>query len=344
MASSSQTNTMFRSLCLPDWSGLSREVKFNGRSATQFSNPMVLTLLSAPPYYLDILNAGTYGNLGNCFTQFGTTTSSGFEQSSSFTFTASLSFGFKYQDELTQTEAEMKTSISASLTHSSSKSSTQSVSQEFLAPYQEDEVVYSVVPYDVYNYVLAKQPSGATQTNGFTINVPRQPQMTMMSVPAFNALPGNPCQVDPTVLAHTIGSPWSYPNYGQAQNLMASGGLWDPNGVPVGYNDSYVSDEVEQTKETSSTLGVGYGISIEFEAVVGGVLFGAGLDFQGEVDATCTTGVGTTISGSSPGLPPGLTPPADTPYWFGICAFPVTISTQSTPATLVNYWVNANQP
>jgi len=344
MASNSQTNTMFRSLCLPDWSGLSQEVKFAGRSATQFSNPLVLTLLSAPPYYLDILNAGTYGNLGNCFTQFGTSTSSGFEQSSSFTFTASLSFGFKYQDELTQTEAEMKASISASLTHSSSKSSTQSVSQEFLAPYQEDEVVYTVIPYDVYNYVLAKQPGGATQTNGFTINVPRQPQMTMMSVSGFNALPSNPCQVDPAVLGHTIGSPWSYPDYGQAQNLMASGGLWDPNGVPVGFNNSYVSDEVEQTHETSSTLGVGFGISLDFEVVAGGVLFGSSLDFQGEVDATCTTGVGTTISGSSPGLPPGLTPPADTTYWFGICAYPVTISTQSTPATLVNYWVNANQP
>ena len=345
MPSGRESQEMFKSLCLPDWSGLSTEVTFTGRSANVvYSPPRIAAVLASPPYYGGLGDPAYLSSLAGCSTSWGTSRGTSITQTHSFEFSAKQTVGFKYSFELAQTELELKASVQASLSLSASQMSSQSVSQTYSQFAGADYVLYTVVPYDVYTYEQAGVPD-----HGMTINVPRQPQMMMLEVGAYNGLANQPNPVDTTLLAHTLGVPASYPTYAAMRTLLANAGqgpgiLWDPSGVQVFAGASgYSTSSVTQSAANAQTHGSGLTLSLEWQETAGGVLFGREYDFTGQVEATLETDTGTFISGSSPYLPAGV-PATYAPFYFGIAAYPVGLGNQSTPFTLVNYWYSPQAP
>ena len=340
------TRTIYDTLCLPDVEGKSIRLHFTGKGGLVFTNPNVMALIAAPPYWGSL--AGQYANIGNCFTSWGRTADTSKTTSNGLTFDAQftighdtkLSFlGFDLNDA--SIRLNVKTSLSYNHTHAFDSSYTQTYS----TPYFEDQVVFSCTPYDVYFYTTMDylaHPTAYTTPPQVVIMVPRQTQVIPMELKAYNAVPGNTATVPANFMGHTIGSPYSYLNKDAVSALMIGNYLWDSKGLGPGFNSGYATSSAEQTVNNSNSCGFGFGVSVAFEnTTAGGLIIGAeaGLTYSHEEE--WSTGSGTTISGSSPGMPVGT--PADKLYTFGIASYQKSLPTQGSDVAIITYWVEPSK-
>jgi len=157
----------------------------------------------------------------------------------------------------------------------------------------------------------------------------------------FNALPGNPVQINSTVLPHTIGVPTTYLTKTQIQNMFhaSTKGMWDDNGnmfQPSGLGAVQV--ELSQSDSKGTTLGGGFSIEQEYQVIAATALFGVQFGFSYDYAYTVSTTNETIVGATMPYLPASA--PSSLSYQSGIAAYTADLTGQSGKIWVVNFWVN----
>src|SRR5262249_34905936 len=121
-----------------------------------FTQPILIAALAAAPCY----TAAAVGqNLDGCATQFGTAVSSEVTEEDTVSVHASASVGINVDGGvLTQSELEIKATVTATASWISSQSYALTKSIVFTNAGQEDTVIFTTIPYDVYRYTVISHP------------------------------------------------------------------------------------------------------------------------------------------------------------------------------------------
>lgn len=278
------------------------------KSTTTFTNPIILSVLEAPPYYKELEDKTEA--LGNVATSFGKVTGTEKETSNGFSVTAGVSFGFEqgvgvFGIEIAKIEfeAELKSSFTADFSEATSTEKSVTYSNY----YTEDAVVLTVIPYDIYFYEVTAWNSEENRykTDEMSMMVPRSPLTTMMPVSEYNktaaSIDGAPI-IDENVISHTVGDPRTYPQDTKKLSGAVTINKKDPfTGSGIG------NVSTEQSISTSTSTGRSFEYGLEFEAslkvsalgVSVGAIAGAGTN----TSISVTSSQGTTYTGSVAGVP-----------------------------------------
>ena len=229
VATSSQGDAelVFKSLCLPDWRGEGLTLQFVNRSQVTFSEPLVVAVLAAPPFWAGSSYppgadpANPVDQRGTTFGPLSVTTPWVQDAIPS----ASLTVGYAGGD--------FTTAFNLALSPSGRLSESCTSTQTLTGGDSDDTVVFVTVPYDIYNYnVLCP----AASTGFYAIGVPRAAQFVATPLNAFNGIIGNPSVVNADfLLPHTLGVLASYPS------AVAGQGIADATGVLAAAGAGYAT-------------------------------------------------------------------------------------------------------
>jgi hypothetical protein len=324
-------------------------VEYTGQQELAFSDPQILAALAAPPSYTDIDQQG-----GS--TTFGRTQGTEVEASASLGVTVGFTIGAKAGFKLfgTGVEVQNKTTFKAAMNVTATASTSLQTSYSFTTGADEDKVVFTSVPFDVYYYRVLSSPDPAAVGQIISINLPRQPQTFSVSRDFFNANNGSFPDVGADVLGHTIGTPTSYPKAADRDKHLSNGlallksgwinpanptlGGWlNKNTITVGEG----SGSQTLTIDASRSLGAGVGVELsrenETEAEIGPAIVGGSVEFKVGVGLTVTANEGFFVQGTVGDIP-ARSYTADRLYQTGIYAYPQQRG-DGQEFIVVNYWV-----
>lgn len=310
----SKDNSHFLSICAPDiWNrGIQMEYQPD-KTEFVFSDPMILAVLAAPPYYSELENE--YEALGNAKTLFGTEKTKSSSDSHGLSVSASFICGFDgeasvFGVKLAQAGWELEVENEFTATFEKSKSVSKHVLYENY--YNQNAVVVSAIPYDVYTFKITNTQTGESGLS--TVMIPFSPVTRIMSYSSYNKV-AEGSDVFPQltgVFKHTVGDPRSYPkdktnisNATGAEILLGTNGDDYGNFVGVGIGNNVTEEGISVSQGKSRTLE--NKLSVKFSAVggAGGFYVGGSAGLGYTYSNTRSTEETEMYSGSTPGLPEG---------------------------------------
>lgn len=334
------------SLVLADLDGDSQVLEFL-RQELRYGDPKLEAVLASAPFY------AAYGP-GGSYTSFGAYQATDSTTSHSFTVEASLALGYKSETPLwgSAGERSLKVTVTGSFHYAMADSTSVSVTRTWVAYAGTDQVLVTVIPFDVYTYRLKawipqQLDDGSTDRvdhvgKEMEIAVPRAAEYIPMSVAAFNAIPGNPVHLGPDVLVHTVGIPGSYLTKADALALPDPG-FMDVTGQTVLPADGLWEFAVEQGTSRSTDIGGGVKVALDLESTSGGVILNFGLSMAYDYTRSTTYGEGTILSSGIEGLPP--TAPTSQKFDTGLVSCRRSLPGGAAGKfLLVTYWVNPSTP
>jgi hypothetical protein len=304
-------------------------VKYTGDHELLFTDPDIVAVVSAPPYW-----SGIGQDVGNTKSTFGTKTGMNTEEKTSLGFSVGWSIGSK--SNFLFGEVESKVTVEQSLDFSSYSSHSISRSLSYTTGEGSDLVVFTAIPFDVYYYTIQSSPNPAEIGTKVTINVARKPQTIATDPKFFNEhTSATSLEVDSEVLRHTVGDPTSYPTQGDkdviASKPQAAIGL-----LATAPQSGVTSSTIELANGTGS--GTSMDLSVKFEWSVSGVSgpeVGGSVGFQYGYEYKLSTESTTFYQGSVGAIPTASF--ADHIYSFGLMAYPATLGQQKF--VQLDYWV-----
>lgn len=263
----------FPAVTAGDFDGDSIAVEFLG-SELLFSDPHPIAVLASNPFWSDISMDGG--------TSFGTGTETEKNSETSLGFSVGVSFGYESEGLFGMWSASIKASFESSFdwTASNSVAYSESYSHE---THNEDLVVFTTVPYDVYYYKVLQAPDPTLVGTKLTVNLPRKPITMPLERTFYNSHNGVAPDIDESVLGHTVGNPLSYPSKSDAEALIASGygeGLISKKVMTVGEGSNSSTIELGKTSSSGSSFAFDIGVTIEAEAGAGGFTMGTSAGFH----------------------------------------------------------------
>lgn len=286
----------YHTIAVGDFDGDSVVLKFTG-SETLFSEPHPIAVLAANPYWKGIEMGGS--------TSFGTSTGNEVEQEQSMGFSVGFSVGYESEGIFDLWDFSVKLSVESAFDWTA----TQSVSIEESYTYttnDEDQVVFTTVPYDVYYYEVIQGPDEDMIGETIVVNLPRKVITLPVERTYYNDNNGEWPDIDASVLSHTVGDPMSYPGSADADRLIASGGgqgLKSTKTMSVGQGSGSTSIEMSLTEATGEGTSFDIGVNIEVEAGAGGFKAGVSAGFHYGESYSITTSSGTIFSGEVGNIP-----------------------------------------
>ena len=219
----------------------------------------------------------------------------------------------------------------------------------------EDEVIFTSVPVDSYQYQIdcSTDPKNAVGKSLY-ITIPRAYNTYMVTRDFFNQSIGVDVisPIDATVLGHTIGAPRSYPSASQKAALLAeafsehpalaSDYQLGPNPVAQGSDNAPSAGttnlQIAVTASSAETVSHDFSLDTEVGAGVGDwtVLLTAG--FEVGYSATSSTSAGTTFGGTVGYLPTAYYSNPNYAYQAGLFAYPYRPPTGKS-FWVVDYWI-----
>lgn len=195
----------------------------------------------------------------------------------------------------------------------------------------EDKVVFTAVPFDVYYYkVIDSGGDPDVKEDGtLTISVPRKPQTLAVPRDYYNTNNGDFPDVDETIFHHTIGNVKSYPR------SPDQSGVWSDE-VSVGIGTGSTEAMIEITTGEGTGVNFDYTVEISSEVGTGGVVVGASAAFSYGYSFEVTNTRSTFYKGVVDDIPSGYSL-AEYGYSWGLCAYPASLG--ANKFTVVNYWV-----
>ncbi len=273
-------------------------VSFEGHELL-YTDPRVVAFLSCYPYWEGL------GMDGGSSYSMGETSSTSSEQTVGMS--VGVSFGFSVGVP-TLAETKVKVSMEASLDYSTGKSHDQSISTTFSAG-QEDKVVWTAIPYDVYYYKVIKSPY-MDADKVITVSMPRAPIMTATELGYYNANNGEAVDIGSSnILTHSMGKPKSYPNPAFVKARLDDGSMviykddsyiHPGNGksaTQVGVGSGSASIELSYSDSKETTIAGDISIKVEAESTVMGVDMGASVGFHYGYSYSVSSGETTAFSG-----------------------------------------------
>ncbi|HKO50182.1 MAG TPA: hypothetical protein VJV79_20770 [Polyangiaceae bacterium] len=317
-------------------------VEYTGKHEVLFSEPRVLAVLAAAPYFEG-------ENESNSSTSISFGDGQGVETESTIGLRSSTSIGYTAPNLFGTTEFETKLTFGFSTDWISSQSVTLEQTQTWTAG-NEDAVVFQVIPFDVYYYNVVSSPMAEDVGTAVTINVPRKLNTYKVPVALYNKSIVNGPTVGSGLLRHTVGDPSSYPDSNPCQSASdtqmfgSTSYLIDPNEwcyasadtLHVGVGTGSVGFSIARSEGSSE--GTNTDLSVDFEVTVGagGVSFGQSVGFHYGYTYTVDSSRSYSFSGQV-----GDLANAKRGYDFGLAAHRGVLSGLGTsyPVFLVDYWV-----
>lgn len=312
-------------------------VAYTGKTELTFSKPQLIAVMAAPPTH-----EGIDQNLDASGTTFGTSKSLETEAGASIGLGVGFSVGGKGGFKLfgNGVEVEAKRTFKASMNWTATATASFETSVSYTGGADEDKVVFSSVPVDVYYYKVLSSPDPKAVGQTITINLPRKPQVLSVSRSFYNANNGDAMDVDSSILSHTIGKPHSYPTKTQMLAATKLGtsqiGFVNPNPVTVGQGSGV------QTMTINASAGVGLGVEIELSSeteaqlTAGPLTVGASQELKLGVSFSVTASAGLFMEGTIGDIP-AASYTSDKMYRAGLFAHSKQVSGQSF--MVINYWV-----
>ena len=305
------------------------------RHELTFTEPIPVAALAAAPCW-----TGNGQNVDACSSSFGQASSIGTSTENSQQIDASITVGAsagvtfisKIEANITATAGINSTwhqgtgySVEKSITYSSGPN--------------EDMVIFSSIPYDLYYYTVLSSPDMEEIGTETVIRVPRKPIVLQTERGFYNSAVSNiyPNRViDTETFAHTPGNPMSYPVAGNIASLLNGSDLFH-GPISVGQGTGSTASEIVLANETSTGQSLGYSITADVEVTVGPVITGFSIGYGASRDITITSTTSASYSGSV-GAIDAANYTANR-YSFGIFAYPQIDHPSGFKFHTVNYWV-----
>jgi len=306
----------YHAICAPDIHNRGVTLEFQpDKSRFVFSNPTVISILAATPYYKELEDK--QANLYNVGTTFGTETETGTSESNGFNIEAGISFGFEqgvgmFGIKFMEVEFETQITSAFSAAWTSARSVSKSVSYTNL--YMEDSVVAMVLPNDIYYYKVYTYENGNKVESELVMNVPYSPITTIMPLEDYNRVAaefeGAPV-IGPEVLKHTVGNPRTYPISSQGlsnikgNDVLVAGSNDEDSFVSSGTGNGLISQDISISTASEKAFDYSFNISVSYSinaaGATSGSSFGSGYSRSVSVSNSKTT----THSGSVASVPSG---------------------------------------
>jgi len=305
-----------------------------GQHEYVFTEPIVIAALAAPPY-----QAGIAQNYGACSTTFGNTTSTGSESERTLSFSASASVGVNLDGgALTQSEFELEESLSVVASQVSSQAYQLDRTILFQSGWDEDLVVFTTIPTDVYTYTVVTHPDPSLVGSQVVLRLPRDPITLQADRVYYNEhIPADGMRVDQRVFTHVLGDVSSYPTRSQKNALLnLHGGLQHgPVSVGQGSGSTQVAIQVSNSVSNGGSLEIGYELAVK--ATAGGAMAGFTVGASASDSLTITSGTQTTYTGTVGAI--GAADFAANQYQFGLFTYVLPEPNRGYEFEVLNYWV-----
>jgi hypothetical protein len=299
-----------------------------------FTEPIVVAALAAPPYELGIAQ-----NFGACSTAFGNTQSTGSEVERTVSVSAGVSVGANFDFDLVQGGFELEQSLTVEASRVSSHGYQLDRTILFQSGWDEDLVVFTTLPMDVYTYTVLSHPSNpALVGEQVVVRLPREPILLQADREYYNehVFDGG-MKVDAGVFQHAIGDVSSYPTRAQKDLLLVqNGGLQHgPVSVGQGSGSTQVTIQVGESWSEGGALEVAY--ELEVKATAGGAMAGFSVGASASAGLRITSGTQTTYTGTVGAI--GAPDFAAHQYQFGLFTYVRPDPTRGYQFEVLNYWV-----
>ena len=297
-----------------------------------YVEPIVIAALAAPP-----CKFGIGQNVDVCQTTFGNTSSNEGEFERSVSFSVAGIVGGKLDaGPIGDIELEAKVTHSLKLTTGVGYSLEKTVL--FTTGPNEDTVVFTTVPIDVYQYQVIQHPNPSLVGAFMDLVLPRAPIFLQVERSFYNAhVPEGSLVVDDSIFSHRIGDPRSYPTRDRKDALLAQYGGLELGPQTVGQG----SGETELEMVVGEQWSVGGELETEWEleakTTVTGVTLGLTLGGAVTNSIQFTSGHSTTYDGVVGSIDAAHYQAEQ--YAFGLFTYPVFDPNTGRYVEVLNYWV-----
>jgi hypothetical protein len=303
-------------------------------SSFAMSNPKVVAVLGASPYYQEL--ESEYGSgWGNEATEYGTSTTQEQESTQGVNVSVGATIGFDYEVEgglfisTKLAEFEGEVNVTAELTKEWSQTASVTTEQSF-SSVGDDMVVVTSIPYEIYTYHV-NDPGQADNGTDVRVPVPYAPQLIMMGLDDYNQAVAEMNAAEPSgdtvavavpasaLLNHTVGDPRTYP---QSLNGFPTYGPTGPSSsfkagaldsgsivtagdfVNAGSGNGLAEQSIEYETTTASSFDKAVNVDASFTVTVMSFVAGVNAGAGYNSGFTTSVGSGTEFSGSVVNLPP----------------------------------------
>ncbi len=298
-----------------------------------FTTPIVLAALAAPPCHEGI---GQF-ELG-CYTTFGNETSNEISEEQVISTTASATVGFKISNDASQTELSIKGTATATANAVKGKGYSYTSSVVYTTGTQEDSVIFTTIPQDLYTYEIVSHPDSELVGKEVVVSLPRSPITLMVEREFYNShIPDGAPRINSSVFRHTVGQVDSYTTKTQKDTIvLAENGLaTEAQSVGQGGGSVEIGLSVGTQITEGSSLEMGW--QADVEATGGTFVRGFSVGASVSDSLTVTSGDLSSYTGSVGSLPTDVF--AEKQYSFGLFTYvyedPITLQ----EFEVVDYWV-----
>ena len=292
----SDTGVYYPYVTMGDFDGDSIVVEFL-ESEILFSDPHPIAVLASNPFWSGVEMDGE--------TSFGTTIGTEVEKAKSMGFSVGFSVGYESEGIFSLWKASLKVSFESSFDWTATESI--AIEEAYThSTINEDMVIFTAIPYDVYYYTVIQSPDPDMVDKVITVNLPRKPVTLPVELNYYNANNGGALDIDSAVLTHTVGNPLLYPTSDTAEELIASGGgqgIKSTSMLTVGEGSGSTSIEMSVTNANGSGFAFDFSVTIEAEVGAGGWTAGTHAGFHYGESYTLTTSDGMLYGGEVSNIP-----------------------------------------
>jgi len=324
-----------------------------GKSQFVFSNPSIMAVLGASPYYSELEDK--YSALGNASTIYGTSTDQSNSTGNGFVVESGISFGYSQGFgilgvDILRIDFETKVETSMSVMWSNTKSLTKSYSYTNYS--SDDAVVAMVIPYDFYYYKVTKKDpkTGELKVEEMRVEVPYEPITTMMPLAEYNEVAKtikNAPIIGAEVLKHTVGNPRTYPlsstglSNVSGSDVLYAGSTEDTAFTSSGIGNSTIEQSITSANTKSKSFDYELSVEISFNMNVAGATLGTNLLAGYDRNVTVSSTQSTSRTGSVASIP---TEYKQYQFNWALIAYNYQITTGDATQTftVINYLVKPN--
>jgi hypothetical protein len=320
-----------------------------------FTEPVLLAAIATPPCY-------TGHHTSDCTTTYGTSTSN--TVTADETLTTSLGsiagWGWEQAVPVEGTKAaglEVTGTVNRHISFTGSKSYALTRTVSYSNSSNEDSVIFTSIPYDLYTYTILSAPPDPDSPDlpstligsKIFISLPRTAVTLQLPRADYNAkvVHGGP-KIDSSVFTHTAGDPRSYPNATQKDALLAKYGgsnlLLGRWGFGNGPADASFGNGLAKTlginfaQETGGAVAVGIKYELEVKATTATVIFGFTVGVASESSLQILHGTATDYSGTVGNMDTDWYNSGHQYSW-GLFTYPMDDHASGQEFEVINYWV-----
>jgi hypothetical protein len=335
-----------------------------GHSLT-FTDPVVIAVLASAPYWSSVAQAvsGYASAYPSWVTTFGRTQSNETDTSVGVGFSVGVSVEFEHDVNVpifSVKVATFKASAAFSTTTSWQWTTSYNVSKtiQWSCPAGEDEVIFTSVPMDEYQYMVDYSTDTVNNPVGKSlyISIPRTYSTYQVARDFFNANIGSGVipPIDSTVMSHILGSPKTYLSSTQKDALLSkyftgTNAATDiatyqiaaqpvTQGATDGSSGGTTSLQITVTTGSSETITHDFSLDTSVGAGIGDWTTSLTAGFDTNYSATSTTSSGTTFGGTVGYLPTSYYSNPNYSYSAGLFAYPYNLASGKS-FWVVDYWV-----